>query len=91
MSLWLIKIVAEEPNKNYFSLLDAIPKRVNAIWELARGFIIPYTRGADYKEGALLRVIRLIYRSFGAGYISSFSPELCECFPVGIIWCIANS
>lgn len=55
-----MKIVAEEPNKNYFSLLDAIPKRVNAVWELARSFIIPYTRGTDYKEGAFLRFIRVL-------------------------------
>ncbi|KAL1824307.1 hypothetical protein DCAR_0312363 [Daucus carota subsp. sativus] len=54
------QIVAEEPNKNYFSLLDAIPQMANAVWELARSFVIPYTRGADYKEGALLRVIRLL-------------------------------
>ncbi|KAK1383276.1 Fungal lipase-like domain containing protein [Heracleum sosnowskyi] len=54
------QIVAEEPNKNYFSLLDAIPKSANAVWELARSFIIPYTRGTEYKEGALLRVIRVV-------------------------------
>ena len=53
-----MKIVAEEPNTNYFSLMHAIPKMANAVWELARSFVIPYTRGADYAEGAVLRLVR---------------------------------
>lgn len=54
------KIVAEEPNKNYLSLLYAIPKVLNAIWELIRSFIIPYWKGPDYKEPGILRVLRVI-------------------------------
>ncbi|CAA3002189.1 probable feruloyl esterase A [Olea europaea subsp. europaea] len=54
------KILAEEPDKNYFSLRWLIPKIINAIWELIRSFIISYTRGADYEEGGLLRLLRVI-------------------------------
>lgn len=55
-----LQIVEEEPNKNYFSPLSAIPKTINSIWELIRSFVIPYTKGPDYKEGTLLRVHRVI-------------------------------
>nr|GFB87018.1 putative feruloyl esterase a [Tanacetum cinerariifolium] len=54
------KIVDEEPNKNYFSLLSAIPKFINAGWEIIRSFVIPYTRGADYSKGFVLKMYRLI-------------------------------
>lgn len=54
------KIMGEEPNKNYFSLLWAIPNYLNAVWELTRSFIIPYTRGAEYKEGLFMRLVRVI-------------------------------
>ncbi|CAI9777464.1 unnamed protein product [Fraxinus pennsylvanica] len=54
------KIVAEEPDKNYFSLRWLILKIINALWELIRSFIIPYIGGADYKEGGFLRLLRVI-------------------------------
>ncbi|CAI9777460.1 unnamed protein product [Fraxinus pennsylvanica] len=54
------KIVAEEPDKNYFSLRWLIPKIINALWELIRSFIIPYIGGADYEEGGFLRLLRVI-------------------------------
>ncbi|KAJ7944428.1 Lipase [Quillaja saponaria] len=53
------KILEEEPNKNYFKLLDWIPILLNAIWELVRSFIIPYTKGPDYAEGWLLKSARV--------------------------------
>ncbi|XP_071713783.1 triacylglycerol lipase OBL1-like [Rutidosis leptorrhynchoides] len=59
-SFYIGKIVDEEPNKNYFSLLSAIPKLVNAGWEIIRSFVIPYTKGADYSESFLLKMYRLI-------------------------------
>lgn len=54
------QVVAEEPNKNYFSPLTAIPKTLNAMWELIRSFIIPYTDGPSYTESYFLRVFRII-------------------------------
>ncbi|KAJ0086817.1 hypothetical protein Patl1_08933 [Pistacia atlantica] len=54
------KVTKEEPNKNYFSLLWALPKYVNAVWELVRGFILPYIEGPDYGEGWFLRFFRVI-------------------------------
>ncbi|KAE8669109.1 Remorin family protein isoform 1 [Hibiscus syriacus] len=58
-SFYVGKVLPEEPNKNYFSLLWVIPKVVNAVWELNRGFILPYLYGPNYKEGWSLRLLRL--------------------------------
>ncbi|KAJ6675839.1 TRIACYLGLYCEROL ACIDIC LIPASE TAL5 [Salix viminalis] len=54
------KVLAEEPNKNYFSLLLAIPKFLNAVWELIRSFIIPCLKGPDYREGWLMTLMRMV-------------------------------
>ncbi|KAK1314188.1 hypothetical protein QJS10_CPA06g02396 [Acorus calamus] len=54
------KIVSEEPNKNYFSLLTVIPKYWNATMELTRSFVIGYVRGPAYKEGWTMRLFRLV-------------------------------
>ncbi|OWM70870.1 hypothetical protein CDL15_Pgr014543 [Punica granatum] len=58
---WLYrgKVLEEEPNKNYFSPLWAIPKVLNAVWELIRGFIIPYIEGPTYTESWVLKLVRL--------------------------------
>ena len=53
-------MIQEEPNKNYFSIFWAIPKILNAVWELIRGFIIPYIKGEDYREGWFLRMLRIV-------------------------------
>lgn len=58
--LWTLQIVEEEPNKNYFSPLGAIPMMVNAFWELIRSFTIPRKKGPEYKEGSFLRLFRII-------------------------------
>nr|KJB59846.1 hypothetical protein B456_009G275800 [Gossypium raimondii] len=59
-SFYTGEILPEQPNKNYFSLLWVIPKMVNAVWELIRGIILPYMYGPDYKEGWVLRMLRVI-------------------------------
>ncbi|KAL4649619.1 hypothetical protein ACB092_01G027200 [Castanea dentata] len=53
------KILKDEPNKNYFSGTWAIFKFMNAVWELIRSFIIPYTRGQEYKESWLMKIMRI--------------------------------
>ncbi|KAL6207856.1 hypothetical protein ACLB2K_018809 [Fragaria x ananassa] len=53
-------VLEEEPNKNYFSLLWFIPKRLNAVWELTRSFILPWVKGSEYKEGWFMRFWRLV-------------------------------
>ncbi|CDP21311.1 unnamed protein product [Coffea canephora] len=45
------QILEEEPNKNYFSLLWVLPKLMSAVYELIRSFIIPFTRGNEFREG----------------------------------------
>ncbi|GMN35143.1 hypothetical protein TIFTF001_005107 [Ficus carica] len=54
------EVLSEEPNKNYFSLVWFLPKYINAIWELIRGFIIPYIKGPYYKEAWLMRMFRVV-------------------------------
>ncbi|KAK0577190.1 hypothetical protein LWI29_029298 [Acer saccharum] len=54
------KVLVEEPNKNYFNLLWIVPKYLNAVWELIRSFIIPYTAGPDYRESWFMRFARVI-------------------------------
>ncbi|EXC32848.1 hypothetical protein L484_009548 [Morus notabilis] len=54
------KVLSEEPNKNYFSLVWLLPKYINAVWELIRGFVIPFIKGSDYKENWLMRMLRVV-------------------------------
>ncbi|KAJ0262559.1 Alpha/beta-Hydrolases superfamily protein [Hirschfeldia incana] len=54
------KVEQEEPNKNYFNMLWAVPKIINAVWELLRSFIIPYWKGEEYREGWFLKCFRVV-------------------------------
>ncbi|KAH7567434.1 hypothetical protein ACOSQ2_010982 [Xanthoceras sorbifolium] len=54
------KVMLEEPNKNYFNVLWAVPKFINAVWELIRSFTIPYTKGPEYRESWFMRLTRVI-------------------------------
>ncbi|KAL3505163.1 hypothetical protein ACH5RR_035004 [Cinchona calisaya] len=54
------QILEEEPNRNYFSLLWVLPKILNAIYELIRSFITPFTRGMEYREGLLGIMFRMV-------------------------------
>ncbi|XP_065880352.1 triacylglycerol lipase OBL1-like isoform X2 [Euphorbia lathyris] len=59
-SLYQGKILAEEPNKNYFNLLWVIPKNLNACWELIRSVVIPWLSGKEYRESWFMIVMRII-------------------------------
>ncbi|XP_016492221.1 triacylglycerol lipase OBL1-like isoform X1 [Nicotiana tabacum] len=58
-SIYEGKIVSEEPDRNYFSLRSLISKRVDALWELVRSFLLPYLYGTEYRESLLLQALRL--------------------------------
>ncbi|XP_023728604.1 triacylglycerol lipase OBL1 [Lactuca sativa] len=67
------KVLKEEPNKNYFSLVWVIPKYLTAFWEIVRSIILPYWKGKEYKEEYLeimLRIIGLVIPG-----ISAHSPK----------------
>ncbi|KAK9220155.1 hypothetical protein WN943_008803 [Citrus x changshan-huyou] len=40
-------VLEEEPSKNYFNVLYAMPKVLNAVWELIPGFILPHAVGSE--------------------------------------------
>ncbi|KAH6803935.1 alpha/beta-Hydrolases superfamily protein [Perilla frutescens var. frutescens] len=69
------KVVDEEPDKNYFSIIWTIPKIVNAWWELMRSFILPCVKGDVYKEGTLLRIMRMMGISLSAGISAHITPD----------------
>ncbi|KAI4321035.1 hypothetical protein MLD38_034458 [Melastoma candidum] len=52
------QVLAEEPNKNYFSLKWAILNTLNAIWELLRSFILPIIYGPGYQETWVMLLLR---------------------------------
>lgn len=58
-SIYEGKIVSEEPDRNYFSVRSLISKRVDALWELVRSFLLPYLYGTEYRENLLLQALRL--------------------------------
>ncbi|MED6145948.1 hypothetical protein PIB30_029801 [Stylosanthes scabra] len=53
------RVLEEEPNKNYFSVFWVIPKILNAVWELVRGFFLPLVKGKEYKETWFMTLARL--------------------------------
>ncbi|KAI4316694.1 hypothetical protein L6164_024649 [Bauhinia variegata] len=59
-SLYQGQILEEEPNKNYFNLFWAIPKILNAAWELIRGFFIGIIEGRKYKETWFMTTLRFV-------------------------------
>ncbi|MFS7951876.1 putative triacylglycerol lipase [Helianthus anomalus] len=54
------KVMEEEPNKNYFSIVWTIPKYINAFWEVIRSLILPYWKGKEYKESHVERLFRMV-------------------------------
>ncbi|KAL3646290.1 hypothetical protein CASFOL_011470 [Castilleja foliolosa] len=58
-SLYEAKIVEDEPMKNYFEWGAIVSKRVDALWELVRSFLLARMFGQEYDEGLLLRMFRM--------------------------------
>ncbi|KAK2452580.1 triacylglycerol lipase OBL1 [Trifolium repens] len=54
------QILEEEPNKNYFSVFWVIPKILNAVWEVIRGFLLPLIAGREYKQNLFMTLFRLV-------------------------------
>ncbi|RDX93601.1 Feruloyl esterase A, partial [Mucuna pruriens] len=59
-SLYHGQVLEEEPNKNYFSLFWVIPKILNAVWELIRGFLMPFVYGKDYIQNWFMTMFRFV-------------------------------
>ncbi|KAG6408360.1 hypothetical protein SASPL_131365 [Salvia splendens] len=53
------QVLEDEADDNYFSLLYVVPKVLNAVYELIRGFILPWIKGEEYREGWFMRLFRL--------------------------------
>lgn len=63
----MIQDVNEELyEKNYCDIMSIVTRRVDALWELARSFILPRIYGLEYKEGLLLKMSRLFGPVFPA-------------------------
>ncbi|KAM7279233.1 hypothetical protein ACFE04_006367 [Oxalis oulophora] len=73
-SFYKEKVVREEPNKNYISLFWVIPEYLNAVWELVRGFFIPYVKGSEYRESWLETFFRL-FVGFVIPGLSAHGPQ----------------
>ncbi|KAL8487487.1 hypothetical protein ACS0TY_023970 [Phlomoides rotata] len=70
------QILEEEPNKNYFSMFHVVPKILNAIYELVRSFMMPWTKGKEYGEGLFMKVFRIT---------ALIIPGLTEHYPVDYV------
>ncbi|EYU44404.1 hypothetical protein MIMGU_mgv1a024416mg [Erythranthe guttata] len=58
-TLYEAKVLEEEPWKNYFECGEFVNKRVDAMWEVVRGIVLPHMFGPEYKEGLLLLMFRM--------------------------------
>ncbi|MCD9646779.1 hypothetical protein HAX54_036936 [Datura stramonium] len=59
-SLYNGKMLEEEPNKNYFSVLWFFPMLLIAVYEFIRGFILPWTKGSHYREDWFQKMFRIV-------------------------------
>ncbi|GMI89703.1 hypothetical protein like AT5G42930 [Hibiscus trionum] len=53
------KVLAEEPDKNFYPWVLTLPKMMDAVWEFIRGFILPFKHGPGYKETLLMKLTRI--------------------------------
>ncbi|KAK4416191.1 Lipase [Sesamum alatum] len=59
-SIYEATVVEEESFKNYFDCGSIVSKRVDALWELVRSFLLPRMFGPDYRETLLLQMFRIV-------------------------------